>query len=127
MANGNITVEIATGMVVYKVLGEWFSDELKKDRGGKFSASLGFVGEGVFSYASKGSDKTGSSRPGGADLATSEPLRMYHRDRERHAEALRCTRHRCAEPRLVDDRPVTRCRGRREPARTLGQGRPAPQ
>ncbi len=44
------------------------SDELKKDRGGKLSVELGFVGEGVFSYASKGSDKTGSSRPGGADF-----------------------------------------------------------
>ena len=44
------------------------SDELKKDRGGKVSAALGFVGEGLFSYASKGSDKTGSGRPGGADF-----------------------------------------------------------
>jgi hypothetical protein len=33
-----------------------------------FNPSIGFVGESIFSYNNKGSDKTGSDRPGGFDV-----------------------------------------------------------
>jgi hypothetical protein len=39
----------------------------KQVRPGAFNPSVGLVGETVFSYRSKGSDETGSSRPGGFD------------------------------------------------------------
>ena len=40
----------------------------KKTLPGEFNPALGFVGETVTSYRSKGSDKTGSDRPGGFDV-----------------------------------------------------------
>src|ERR1035437_1105910 len=40
----------------------------KKTLPGEFNPALGFVGETVTSYRSKGSDKTGSDRPGGVDV-----------------------------------------------------------
>jgi hypothetical protein len=40
----------------------------KKVLPGEFNPALGFVGETVTSYRSKGSDKTGSDRPGGFDV-----------------------------------------------------------
>ena len=39
----------------------------KKTRLSEFNPSIGLVGETVFSYRSKGSDQTGSDRPGGFD------------------------------------------------------------
>ena len=39
----------------------------KQVRPGAFNPSIGLVGETVFSYRSKGSDETGSDRPGGFD------------------------------------------------------------
>ena len=40
----------------------------KKVRPGEFNPSIGFVGETVFSYRTKDSNKTGSDRPGGFDV-----------------------------------------------------------
>ena len=40
----------------------------KQVRPGAFNPSIGLVGETVFSYISRGSDQTGSSRPGGWDV-----------------------------------------------------------
>jgi len=40
----------------------------KKVRPGEFNPAIGLVGETLFSYRSKGSDKTGSDRPGGFDV-----------------------------------------------------------
>jgi hypothetical protein len=40
----------------------------KQVRPNAFNPSIGLVGETVFSYRSKGSDETGSSRPGGFDV-----------------------------------------------------------
>ena len=40
----------------------------KKIRPSEFNPSIGLVGETVFSYRSKGSDATGSDRPGGVDV-----------------------------------------------------------
>ncbi len=40
----------------------------KKVRPGEFNPSIGVVGETVFSYRTKGSDQTGSDRPGGFDV-----------------------------------------------------------
>ena len=40
----------------------------KKVRPGEFNPAIGLVGETIFSYRSKGSDKTGSDRPGGFDV-----------------------------------------------------------
>src|ERR1041385_1598756 len=40
----------------------------KKVRPGEFNPAIGLVGETVFSYRSKGSDVTGSDRPGGFDV-----------------------------------------------------------
>jgi hypothetical protein len=39
----------------------------KKVRPGEFNPAIGLVGETLFSYRSKGNDKTGSERPGGFD------------------------------------------------------------
>ena len=48
--------------------------ELRRSRGKRFTASIGMVGDFVGAYTSAGRDKTGSARPGGADirLRTSE-------------------------------------------------------
>ena len=40
----------------------------KKTLPGEFNPAIGFVGETVFSYRSKGSEATGSGRPGGFDV-----------------------------------------------------------
>src|SRR6266576_2906906 len=40
----------------------------KKVRPGEFNPSIGLVGETVFSYNSRGSDRTGNDRPGGFDV-----------------------------------------------------------
>src|SRR5207248_418028 len=40
----------------------------KKVRPGEFNPAIGLVGETLFSYRSKGSDATGSDRPGGFDV-----------------------------------------------------------
>jgi hypothetical protein len=40
----------------------------KKVRPGEFNPAIGLVGETIFSYRTKGSDKTGSDRPGGFDV-----------------------------------------------------------
>jgi hypothetical protein len=40
----------------------------KKVLPGEFNPAIGFVGESVFSYHSKGADKTGRERPGGFDV-----------------------------------------------------------
>lgn len=40
----------------------------KKVRPGEFNPSIGLVGEAVFSYRSRGSNMTGSGRPGGIDF-----------------------------------------------------------
>src|ERR1051326_1296015 len=40
----------------------------KKVRPGEFNPAIGLVGETIFSYRSKGSDATGSDRPGGFDV-----------------------------------------------------------
>ncbi len=40
----------------------------KKVLPSEFNPSIGFVGETIFSYRSKGSDQTGSERPGGFDV-----------------------------------------------------------
>ena len=40
----------------------------KKTLPGEFNPAIGFVGESVFSYHSKGADKIGSERPGGFDI-----------------------------------------------------------
>jgi hypothetical protein len=40
----------------------------KKVRPGEFNPAIGLVGETVFSYRSRGSNETGSSRPGGIDI-----------------------------------------------------------
>jgi len=40
----------------------------KKVRPGEFNPAIGLVGETLFSYRSKGSDATGSERPGGFDV-----------------------------------------------------------
>ena len=40
----------------------------KKIRPSEFNPSIGLVGETIFSYRSKGSDDTGSDRPGGFDV-----------------------------------------------------------
>jgi len=40
----------------------------KKVRPSEFNPSIGLVGETVFSYRTKGSDRTGSDRPGGFDV-----------------------------------------------------------
>src|ERR1043165_1782109 len=40
----------------------------KKVRPGEFNPAIGLVGETIFSYRSKGSNETGSDRPGGIDI-----------------------------------------------------------
>jgi hypothetical protein len=40
----------------------------KKVRPGEFNPAIGLVGETIFSYRSRGSDETGSGRPGGIDI-----------------------------------------------------------
>src|SRR6266404_3281829 len=40
----------------------------KKVRPGEFNPAIGLVGETVFGYRTKGSDVTGSDRPGGFDI-----------------------------------------------------------
>ena len=47
---------------------ESVSEAQKKTLPGEFNPAIGFVGETVFSYRSKGSDATGSDRPGGFDV-----------------------------------------------------------
>lgn len=43
-------------------------DSQKKERPSEFNPSIGFVGETIFSYASKPSDQTGAATPGGWDI-----------------------------------------------------------
>ena len=40
----------------------------KQERPNAFNPSIGFVGETIFSYNSRGSDQTGSAQPGGFDV-----------------------------------------------------------
>jgi hypothetical protein len=40
----------------------------KKTLPSEFNPAIGLVGETIFSYRSKGSDQTGSDRPGGFDV-----------------------------------------------------------
>ena len=40
----------------------------KKVRPGEFNPAIGLVGETIFSYRSRGSNETGSNRPGGVDI-----------------------------------------------------------
>ena len=47
---------------------ESVSEAQKKTLPGEFNPAIGFVGETVFSYRSKGSEATGSDRPGGFDV-----------------------------------------------------------